>query len=179
MRSPVMNCELEPVTNHKQLGCIVERCTKDLLASHRIRVRREPTGPGSITNGCGGIVRIAGKQCELSIVLICPDSLLAETHPGVVLMRDWAGELTNQLAGRIKHALWNHGAGLVYQTAPAVLDASMIDMSQAREGHLAPLHFAANDNPVAVLIDGFLDSGLTLEPADVEPYVAEGGVVML
>ncbi len=179
MRRLEMNCELVPVTDNKQLGSIVERCTKDLLASHRIDVRPELGHTESILSGCGGIVRIAGKQCELSIVLICPDELLAETHPGVVLMRDWAGELTNQLAGRIKHALWNHGAGLVYQTAPAVLDASMITLAREKTRHMAPLHFSANANPVVVMIDGFLDSGLTLEPADVEPYVAEGGVVML
>lgn len=174
-----MTIELAPVRGNTQLARIVERCTQDLFEAHGIEATREASSPCDIRDGACGIVRIAGKQCELTILLLCHGGLLSRAHHGRVLMRDWAGELANQLAGRLKHALWNHGAGMVQQTTSAVVDAKHIRVDSGDVSSMAPLHFIAKHHPAVVMIDGFLGKGLALEPADVEPYVAEGGVVML
>jgi len=177
--TPNMTIELTPVKEHPQFALIVERCTQDLFEAHGIEVTRQAAGPDEFRQGSCGIVRIAGKHCELTLLLMCHRGLLRRTHPGRVLMRDWVGELANQLAGRIKHGLWNHGAGSVYQTTPAVVDAKHIRMDAEGPSSMAPLHFVANHYPAVVLVDGFLDGALSLKPQDVEPYIAEGGLVML
>lgn len=174
-----MTIELVSIKENRQLMLIVERCTQDLFESHGMEATRQAVSAGDLNEGSCGIVRIAGKQCEITTLLVCHRGLLRRTHPGRILMRDWTGELANQLAGRIKHALWSHGAGLVYQTAPAVVDAKHIRMDAVGASNMTPLHFVANHHPAAVVVDGFLDGDLSLKPADVEPHIAEGGMVML
>ncbi|MCP4448840.1 MAG: hypothetical protein GY811_26425 [Myxococcales bacterium] len=174
-----MTSELVSIRDHERLPLIIERCTEGLFEAHGITATRQAAGPESYKQGSCGIVRVAGKQCELTTVLVCHHGLLRRTHPGRLLMRDWVGELANQLAGRVKHALWNHGVRLAYVTPPAFIDARFVNLDIDGESNMSTLHFVANRYPAAVLIDGFLDKDLALEPADVEPCVAEGGVVML
>ena len=152
----------------------------DLFDCHGVSVERKSAGPAVYSDSYCGIVRVSGESCELACMLVCSHDLMTRTHPARVLMRDWAGELANQLAGRLKHALWNHGAGLVYVTAPAVIDAKYVRGDALPEGNeMSPMHFQSNGLPFGVWIDGVIDSKLELKPADVEPYVTEGGMLML
>jgi hypothetical protein len=87
------------------------------------------------------------------------------------LRRDWVGELSNQLLGRIKHALLRHDIE-IHSNLPAVLRGR--HLAPLPRVDLKPLKFAVAGGAAAVWIETDARAGFSIGTADADAGAAAG-----
>jgi CheY-specific phosphatase CheX len=141
----------------------------------------------------GALISFDGPRIRGALMLICTFGVAARTRPAKlgaaaqlsaatardwILIRDWTGELANQLAGRLKNRL--HSFGISFQIAPPVsLSGRGLALALQKPHGTQTLAFGSGDGCVRVLID------LAAEPllsspaprAGVEEAAREGDVI--
>ncbi len=112
-----------------------------------------------------GVIGFTGDGIRGNVVLAGSSAALDQSNPiPGSRVRDWIGELTNQLIGRIKNRLIKHGVE-VYITTPIVLRGKQIALETSDASPL-PLYFAGQKGGVAVWFD--VDSDPEFELAEEE-----------
>ncbi len=96
---------------------------------------------------------------------------------GGSLRRDWVGELSNQLLGRVKHELLRHGIE-IHSNIPAVLRGQ--HLAPLPRVDLVPLKFAVAGGAAAVWLEVDSRPGFTIgsNAADAETGAAAGDALL-
>ena len=126
-----------------------------------------------------GVVGFAGDTIRGSIVLAGGAPTLNRTNPlgPSAGLRDWVGELTNQLVGRFKSQLLRREV-IVYITTPIVLRGQQLVL-EPRIGVTQSVGFSSPDGAVRVWLDAELDPGFVLGEELVEPECLSEGESIL
>lgn len=167
---------------------IVEACSEFFAAETApINLRAESVGLTLKPDGVAVFVGITSAQIRGSIGLALPFTMLERTHPLSRSahaprreLRDWACEMTNQLAGRIKTKLLPHGIAFRISPPMEVLGTDVRMPDAALEPVRRVLVFSADDVVLyvhfAALIS--LDVEVRPEPAVNPQDAAEGAVLV-
>jgi len=99
-----------------------------------------------------GVIGFSGPVVRGALVVALTGGLAEKTNPMGVAgnPRDWVGELANQLLGRIKLALLDHGVE-IYLNLPAVLKGEHLAPIPRRE--VQPLVFASTEGVIGVWLE--------------------------
>jgi hypothetical protein len=111
-----------------------------------------------------GVIGFSGPLVRGALVVALTGGLAEKTNPigAGGNLRDWVGELANQLLGRIKLALLDHGID-IYLNLPAVLKGEHIAPIPRRE--VQPMAFAASEGVVGVWLELEEREGTPGEPS--------------
>jgi CheY-specific phosphatase CheX len=155
---------------------LAEEACLSLFEAYGVPLRRIqseqtlPHGERSLT----GIIGFTGKGITGMCLVASTEEPLIASNPAGGALRDWVAELSNQLAGRLKHKLLTQGAE-VYITTPIVLRATRIEPLPRRK--LVPRGFAAADGSVALWVEVEITPEFELVPTEEVP-IAEGESLM-
>jgi CheY-specific phosphatase CheX len=174
---------------------IVSRSAQELLrdcglALPRTKAQPMPTvGEGHVA----GQVTFSGPRIQGSVLLVSTFPVVAKTRPvGLegttrsngsagdrILLRDWVGELTNQLLGRIKNRFW--AFGLKFDVAmPTALSGPALSLAMRKCSKARIFTFGRGEDVIGVVVDVVAEPQLASvrPPADVEEAAREGDVIL-
>ncbi|MBN2192989.1 MAG: chemotaxis protein CheX [Polyangiaceae bacterium] len=109
-----------------------------------------------------GVLGFTGSQLRGSVLLAGTEGPFAVSRPAQGQVRDWVGELTNQLVGRLKNRLRERGAEIAPST-PVVLQGEHI--APLPRHLLIPLMFDCDQGVVLVWVHVETTPGFELMPA--------------
>jgi CheY-specific phosphatase CheX len=154
-----MEHDLEPQSFFEQ---VTAAACQDLFGGYGLTARQaadsdEPVSPHFFL--CS-VIGFTGRDVRGTLVLALTEQLSGSSNPiagadpiasaGSVTQRDWVGELSNQLLGRIKLELLRAGVE-IYLNLPAVLGGQ--HLAPLPRAQLKPLKFALTDGAVAVWVE--------------------------
>ena len=137
-----------------------------------VEIAHTPSGERSLT----GIIGFTGNGITGMCLVAASEEPLAASNPAQGSLRDWVAELSNQLAGRLKHKLLSQGVE-VYITTPIVLRATRIEPLPRRK--LMPRGFSALGGSVALWVEVEITPDFAIVPISAEDAPAEEGEAML
>jgi hypothetical protein len=117
-----------------------------------------------------GVIGFVGRGIRGTCLLAGNEAVLAATCPEGGRLRDWVGELANQLAGRMKIKLSTRGVD-AWLTTPIVL--SGVRLEPLPRGKLEPTVFLVAQGPVMVWVEAETERGFALDSA--RPSATPGG----
>ncbi len=122
-----------------------------------------------------GVIGFVGKNVRGSCLLASNDAPLEASCPPGGQLRDWVGELANQLVGRLKRKLLARGV-TVALTTPIVF--SGVRVEPLPRGRLEPTVFSSDHGSVMVWVEVEVDQAFSLgaEPAHEDP--GEGALLL-
>lgn len=119
-----------------------------------------------------GVLGFAGSAMRGSLLLAGTKTPFEQSRPVEGEMRDWVGELANQLVGRLKSRLLQRGVDIALST-PIVIQGEHI--APLPRQILQPAIFRAHDGLVAVWVDVETTPDFTLgEPIPIEAPSEDG-----
>ena len=125
-----------------------------------------------------GVVRYMAAGLSGTLVLGLTHEILRRSNPCNTSDRDWAGELANQLFGRVKLKLLRRGLEM-WSVAPAVVDGHHLVPAVSHPG-FDPHFFRADvTDCVALWIEIEVNSEIKLDPAPVEETIPSEGDLIL
>jgi chemotaxis protein CheX len=171
---------------------LLASCCTSLFESRGETITRVTTGetsPERKGQRVATFVGFSGNQLRGAIMLDLPLDLVAHLHPSAATnpdidkddLCDWAGELANQLLGRLKNGLSRHAITLQMSTPSTVWGELVHEQKQRSEGWLE-LAFESGDHRISIYFDGIalVPIDLTQAPTvDVDESPAEGDMMML
>lgn len=131
---------------------LAEGACMELFDAYGVRVERVaqedqlPAGEGALT----GIIGFTGTGITGMVLVAAAEAPLVASNPAGGSLRDWVAELTNQLAGRLKHKLIAQGVE-VYITTPIVLKAMRIEPLPRRK--IVPRALQAAGGPISLWVE--------------------------
>jgi hypothetical protein len=152
-----------------------ESCVS-LFAAYNVHL--EPVASPALPNEeavMTGIIGFSGPGIWGMCLLACSRAPVSASNPAGGSARDWLAELVNQLAGRLKSRLLQHGAP-VYITTPIVLRAARVEPMP--QGGLKPRLFAAPEGNVELWVEIEIAPDFTLAPEAAEATVDEGDAIL-
>jgi hypothetical protein len=123
-----------------------------------------------------GVMGFVGQKLRGACLLAATSLPLERSRPVEGSVRDWTGELANQLMGKIKIRLLAHGV-TVAMTTPIVLRGE--HLAPLPRKNLAPIVFTARPGAVLLWVELEVEDGLVLRPAASAPCTAGEGEVLL
>jgi hypothetical protein len=150
-----------------------------------------PTNDGRLRDAAAilaGLVSFSGAVLRGSLVLSSSFGLVAQARPPLaratqlsaasaadwILARDWAGELANQVLGRMRNRL--RLPGPVFITPPVVLSGAALTFALARGSRPRPHTFVARNPKVWFCMDALGDPGLKVS-LEAESEGDEGRII--
>jgi CheY-specific phosphatase CheX len=130
-----------------------------------------PSGDHSLT----GIIGFTGQGITGMCLVAASEEPLVASNPASGSLRDWVAELSNQLAGRLKHKLLAQGVE-VYITTPIVLRATRIEPLPRRK--LTPRAFTAVGGKVALWVEVETSPEFKITENAVEIPIGEGEALL-
>src|SRR5207237_7934785 len=107
-----------------------------------------------------GVIGFTGTVLRGTLVLAPTRTLLERSHMGMPCeFRDWAGELANQLMGRIKNQLRTYDVE-VHVTTPVIIKGQYL--ASVPRGEQSLHTFAASPGNVSVWLAADVTEGVTL-----------------
>lgn len=106
----------------------------------------------------GSLIGFVGSNARGNILISASEGVLEATSPGTS-HRDWIGELSNQLLGRIKNKLIPYGLNL--EVAPPVVVSGSVRISGMRSTVRA-YHFTSEAGTASAWLRIQLDDGVEL-----------------
>jgi chemotaxis protein CheX len=129
------------------------------------------------------VIGFAGKQMRGSLVLFAYPGVLRASYPtpGEVSEEDllgWAGELSNQLLGRIKNKLLTRGITIDLSTPTAMTGHGMRFATALPTSQLLERTFGYAGEPVLVRLEARASEGVELMAPDPGPTSNEGDMIL-
>lgn len=158
---------------------IIERCVSDSCvalftdyALPLVRLPEEALRTAEPLLFCG-VVGFSGEQMRGAILLATSREPLGRTSPtSDSSLREWIAELSNQLLGRIKNRLLQHGV-TIHLSTPIVLRGQQI--APISQGELTPFAFSCAGGHVCVWFDSETAPNVDLtQLVDTDGLAAEG-----
>jgi CheY-specific phosphatase CheX len=166
-----MNHDLE---FQKLFERVTTSACEELFSRYGLAVRRadEYEAPVSPDFLLCSVIGFTGRDVRGTLMLALTEDITGRSNPvaaaaagpSALTQRDWVGELSNQLLGRIKLDLLRWGVE-IHLNLPAVLLGQ--HLAPLPRSQLKPLKFALANGAAAVWIE--VDVGPGLKLADVEP----------
>jgi chemotaxis protein CheX len=135
-----------------------------------------------------GIVGFTGEKMRGTFVFVASFATIAAARPGGlkklstrsagdwILIRDWAGELANQILGRIKNRLRGCGIALDVST-PTAMSGPELRIAMPKSEATRPYMFVADGEKAWFWFDAVYDAKLEAITAEGEA-AAEGDVIL-
>jgi hypothetical protein len=120
------------------------------------------------------VMGFVSPQVRGTCLLVCERGPVESSCPKGGRIRDWIGELCNQLVGRLKVKLLGHDIEIGL-TTPVVLQG--IRLQPLPKAALEPAVFGSSEGTVLVWIEAETAPGFSLPPAR-NPDAAESGDLM-
>jgi len=180
-----MTHELDPAQFFEEIAAAA---CEELFARYGVTVRRaaegdEPVSPDFLL--CS-VIGFSGRDVRGTLVLALTDELSGRSNPvsgstpgavsSRVTQRDWVGELSNQLLGRIKIELLRCGVE-IYLNLPAVLLGQ--HLAPLPRSQLKPLKFTLGDGAAAVWIEVEARPGFKIETGKTDVQGPAAGDALL
>jgi hypothetical protein len=148
----------------------------ELFEAYGTKLERIDANVDNVTLMYCGVGGFLGRELRGVCLLATTEQPLAQSDRVGGEPRDWAGELTNQLIGRIKNKLAAHGTKVLVNI-PVVVQGKHIAPLPRRE--LVPICFRASDGYVFLWVDTEASSTLALARVrDSEVPIAEGDTLL-
>jgi hypothetical protein len=156
---------------------LAEEACLNLFEAYGVALRQqELAGPPAGERSLTGIIGFTGAGITGMCLVAASEEPLIASNPANGTLRDWVAELSNQLAGRLKHKLLAHGVE-VYITTPIVLRATRIEPLPRRK--LVPRGFTGESGgSVALWVEVEIGAGFKKLPVAVELPAAEGETLL-
>jgi CheY-specific phosphatase CheX len=179
----------------------------DVFGSYGMRVEPLREGPKSLPPNAkkiliapkdapaeatvAGVVGFTGLAMRGTLLLATAFEVIAAARPGElrqrtlskksasdwILVRDWAGELANQVLGRIKNRLHRYGVSFDV-SPPTALSGTALAFASPR-GPAPQLHiFMAGEQQVRFCFDAIFDPGRKVSAEGPEGEASEGKVIL-
>ena len=155
---------------------LAEEACLSLFEAYGVQLeRRLVDHPQNTDQTLTGIIGFTGNGITGMCLVTASEAPLIASNPSGGALRDWVAELSNQLAGRLKHKLLAQGVE-VYITTPIVLRATRIEPLPRHK--LVPRSFSASDGTVALWVEVEVTPDFKLAPETAETPVAEGETLL-
>ena len=155
---------------------LAEEACLSLFEAYGVQLQRSTLDHAQVTDRTlTGIIGFTGKGITGMCLVTASEAPLIASNPSGGALRDWVAELSNQLAGRLKHKLLAQGVE-VYITTPIVLRATRVEPLPRHK--LVPRSFSANDGTVALWVEVEVAPDFRLAPETAETAVAEGETLL-
>ena len=122
-----------------------------------------------------GVIGFVGPTLRGTCLLVGNRSPIELSSPQKEHSRDWVGELTNQLVGRLKRKFLGFGLEVAL-TTPVVL--SGLHLRPMPRGKLTPRVFSTDSGSIMIWVEVEAEPGFELGPAVSDSTSAEGDVLM-
>ena len=122
-----------------------------------------------------GVIGFVGPTLRGTCLLVGNRSPIELSSPQKEHSRDWVGELTNQLVGRLKRKFLGFGLEVAL-TTPVVL--SGLHLRPMPRGKLTPRVFSTESGSIMIWVEVEAEPGFELGPAVSDSTSAEGDVLM-
>jgi hypothetical protein len=122
-----------------------------------------------------GVIGFVGPGLRGTCLLVGNRLPIELSSPQKDHTRDWVGELTNQLVGRLKRKFLGYGLEVAL-TTPVVLSGVYLRPIPRRE--LSPRVFSTDSGSIMVWVEVEAEPGFELGPAVSDSSNAEGDVLM-
>ena len=144
-----MLTENEKIT--EEVGSLAARACTELFDAYGVRLESSNNrwGESNVRLLCG-VIGFVGSRVRGTCLLAGSEPPLTESCPTQGKLRDWVGELANQLAGRLKTKFLDRGVEVAL-TTPIVL--SGVRLEPLPRGRLKPRVFSARAGDVMVWVE--------------------------
>lgn len=168
-----MYVDNEPVT--REVVRILEEVCQRLFKAYGVELTPAPSSMETTQEVvlCG-VLGFAGSHVRGSTLLAATTGPFEESRPTNGVMRDWVGELTNQLVGRLKVKLLERGTEIAVST-PVVLQGEHV--APLPRQVLKPIVFTSKHGLVFVWADVETVEGFALSDGTSDPGMTEGDAV--
>lgn len=122
-----------------------------------------------------GVIGFVGPTLRGTCLLVGNRSPIELSSPQKAHTRDWVGELTNQLVGRLKRKFLGFGLEVAL-TTPVVL--SGLHLRPMPRGKLTPRVFSTDSGSIMIWLEVEAEPGFEFGPAVSDSTSAEGDVLM-
>jgi len=122
-----------------------------------------------------GVIGFVGPTLRGTCLLVGNRSPIELSSPQKEHSRDWVGELTNQLVGRLKRKFLGFGLEVAL-TTPVVL--SGLHLRPMPRGKLTPRVFSTESGSIMIWVEVEAEPGFELGPLISDTTSAEGDVLM-
>jgi CheY-specific phosphatase CheX len=156
---------------------LAEEACLSLFDAYGVQLELQPGfAKGNDERSLTGVIGFTGTAITGMCLVSASEEPLIASNPAGGSLRDWVAELSNQLAGRLKHKLLMHGVE-VYITTPIVLRATRIEPLPRRK--LVPRGYVLKTGGnVSLWVEVDIGPDFQLSPNAVETPVAEGETLM-
>jgi hypothetical protein len=164
------------MTFHEELREILSGKATELFADDGVVCTADASPPEDRRYLCGILGFTGDRLCGAVMISATQDAIAASNPIGDGATRAWVAELTNQLVGRFKNALFRGGIE-VAMSVPVVLTA--IRLSPMAQTALEVTQLAAGPGFVTIWLDIEAEPGLALQPPSADSSIACEGEAML
>ncbi len=164
----------EAMDHREVFDTIVRECTTELFSGEGLPLELDGT---QHPLDCVAVMGFWGQNVRAALGLGVTGALLERRGASVDLREDWLGELTNQLAGRIKNRLLRYDV-VVNLALPMVLRGVSVQIARAKDVWV--WSFRGPQEGVSVWLDARFDESFALVPRN-DPgsqSAAEGDLVL-
>jgi chemotaxis protein CheX len=169
---------MSPACNQEIVNSIVVQVTEELFAAYEVKVQEqaEPAGDPGDEVLFAGVIGFTGSAMRGTLVLAPTRKLLERSHATTRCeFRDWAGELANQLLGRIKNRLRAYGVE-IHVSTPVLLKGTYL--ASIPRGELSLRCFAASPGNVSVWFDAEVSDGICFAEPEPQNGPSEGDTII-
>jgi CheY-specific phosphatase CheX len=159
-----------------RMGALVASACEELFSAYGVELTatgdRWELSDDPVLSGVMGFV---GAQLRGTCLLAGAAETLAATCPEGGRARDWVGELTNQLVGRLKTKLLTRGVEVAL-TTPIILSGARLQ--PVPRGPLLPTVFSSKFGFVLVWVESEAAGDLRICSESPQPQRGEGDILM-
>lgn len=160
-----------------QIADLTGDCCIELFAAYGVALNSNAAAEFIVSDEVllSGVIGFVGPTLRGTCLLVGNRSPIELSSPQKAHTRDWVGELTNQLVGRLKRKFLGFGLEVAL-TTPVVL--SGLHLRPMPRGKLSPRVFSTDSGSIMIWVEVEAEPGFELGPAISDSTSAEGDVLM-
>jgi hypothetical protein len=158
------------------MGELAASACTELFGAYGVTLERSPAvWRESEERRLCGVIGFVGRRVRGTCLLAANHEPLAESCPPEGRVRDWVGELANQLLGRLKSKLLTRGIEVAL-TTPIVIAG--VKLEPLPRGNLEPIVFRATSGNVLVWVEVESEAGLEIGTEHIARVGGEGDILL-